>query len=577
MQALVDIHNMIMSHRFFLFALFIIIPAFVDAEDVCPFHLMSGDVTATSAYIQSSLRSPSCRPDPTSLSAKVKVRVSAFRNLSNPILESNVSVFAYAGIDPREFPGAYIAKVILENLNPNTPYYYRFVDQLGNKSPVGSMRTLPVTNVPVHFLHMSCANVNPYPVAGALYRFIRDEKPQFNIFNGDTVYSDRYWLPANFTAFNKVQKCCQFPIPSIDYFRSLYEDQRDRDYAGEGFPAALRLIPTFMTWDDHAVYDNYAGSSNNVLSIVDSLPKGSEITEVERVPPHTIEALFKSGYQAFFEFNSVKPGYVLQTEDFVPGLTHPERRIFRKFSAGPDVDVFILDLRQYRDAPVPANGTLPILPKGLPPTFFCDGPNADPVLCAIFEGPIFNQDSIREANKTLMGHPQKEWLKAGLKNSTAKFKIIVSSVMMLEMFITPSDRWEGYWKEREEIINFIESENITGVNVLVGDIHASIFSRINPGREPAIHEFTTGSIGGGTLGISLGDLSVLFAQFVTTFGANGHLLPQGAEPVIKFANLDTSNFMSVMIENKKMVVRCIGPDGKVVVDKFGNRGEYIVH
>lgn len=50
---------------------------------------------------------------------------------------------------------------------------------------------------------MSCANINPYPISGALTVHAIARKPDMTIFNGDVVYADRAWLPDKITDVSK--------------------------------------------------------------------------------------------------------------------------------------------------------------------------------------------------------------------------------------------------------------------------------------------------------------------------------------------------------------------------------------
>jgi alkaline phosphatase D len=78
---------------------------------------------------------------------------------------------------------------------------------------------------------------------------------------------------------------------------------------------------------------------------------------------------------------------------------------------------------------------------------------------------------------------QLDWLKTGLRNSPAVFKVIVNSVPITAMpsvwDFYPRDRWEGYAAQREEILRFIEEEAIPGVLWIAGDFHLSFIATIS--------------------------------------------------------------------------------------------------
>lgn len=377
----------------------------------CPFSLHSGDVTATTAIFQASFFHPSCRSNPASLSANANVEVSETSDFTTYIINSKVPVTANDGTDPRELPGSYVAKISLSDLEPSTRFYYRFTSETGIVSPVGSFKTLRAAedSSAFNFIHMSCANKNPYPIAAAIEAYVKAQDPDFAVFNGDVVYADRFWLPVD-AEFDNVTKCCRQPIPTADYYRSLYDDQRDDVYAGEGFPEVLRTVPTFFSWDDHAVVNNFAGQGADVRR-VDGDTLADMTTPADRAQEN-LALLQYLGYKAFFENNAVTPGKTLQGIDASEDLRVAETRIFRKIRPHRDVEVFILDLRQYRDVPVPFTGVLPILPLNLTVETLCNGIYF--FLCSSTRETIVNQEAFRSANKTILGSAQKKWLKKSL-------------------------------------------------------------------------------------------------------------------------------------------------------------------
>lgn len=337
-----------------------------------------------------------------------------------------------------------------------------------------------------------------------------------------------------------------------------------------------------------AVIDNYAGNGGHPRTIQETFPPGGDtpLPVVDVVPPHLMEAYYLYGYQALFEMNALPPAAALAAADPVAGLPDPDRRLFRKFRVGRHVEVFLTDLRQYRDPPTPAVGFLPVLPANLTAGELCDPANGIiAALCAAAPPPPRASSTLREANTSLLGAPQKAWLLNGLSASSATWKVVVSSVQILEWFAAPADRWEGYWRERGEVLAHLEAAGVANVLFLVGDVHASIFSRVNPGRSPPIHEVTTGPVGRSTFGAFAGPLAAPMTAFLYKYGANGHLQP-GAEDAdaagggrpVKFAAVDTPNFMAVRVSagGGVLTVRTLDAAGEVVVDGIGNRGELVL-
>lgn len=121
-----------------------------------------------------------------------------------------------------------------------------------------------------------------------------------------------------------------------------------------------------------------------------------------------------------------------------PTYTRPNASagLWHSFVVG-DAEFFVLDLRSQRDD----NG---------------DTDNSDK---SMLDGDEITDD-------------QKDWLKDGLDDSTATWKFIVSSVTG-NPTARPraTDAWKSFSTEREELQDYIEDNNITGVIMLTGDLH----------------------------------------------------------------------------------------------------------
>lgn len=102
---------------------------------------------------------------------------------------------------------------------------------------------------------------------------------------------------------------------------------------------------------------------------------------------------------------------------------------FFRHSFGP-IDIFMLDGRYHRDSP-----------------------NAP-------DGPA----------KTMLGAGQKAWLKRELKASKATFKLLVSGTGWSNAE-RPGDSWAMYLDERNELLDFIRDNKVTGCLGISGDVH----------------------------------------------------------------------------------------------------------
>jgi alkaline phosphatase D len=247
------------------------------------------------------------------------------------------------------------------------------------------------------------------------------EDPAFFLYFGDTIYADR-----------------EPRATDLEGFRHKYKENRGY----EALRNVLAATSTYNKWDDHEVYNDYAG------------------TEVDL-------DLFDAAAQAFREYMPID-------DDANPDT------LYRTFRWGADLDMIVLDERSYRDdAPDVIRGIREFvgLPETLPPD------------C---------QDTVEDPGRTMLGSEQKAFLFDWLSDTDATWKVIVNPVAIQSLLFGPYDRWEGYAAEREEILTFIRDEGISNVVFLTTDFHANIFGavRIEPfdEAEPVAYEAIAGPI-----------------------------------------------------------------------------------
>jgi alkaline phosphatase D len=105
-------------------------------------------------------------------------------------------------------------------------------------------------------------------------------------------------------------------------------------------------------------------------------------------------------------------------------------RLYRSFRRGKAMELFLLDGRQYRD----------------------------------------------HASGTLLGKQQKEWLFESLASSSALFKCVATAV---PLYGGGRDRWDGYPRERREVLRWIRQKNIKTVVFISADLHYAAVNRIS--------------------------------------------------------------------------------------------------
>ncbi len=106
---------------------------------------------------------------------------------------------------------------------------------------------------------------------------------------------------------------------------------------------------------------------------------------------------------------------------------------------------------------------------------------------------VFVLDSRGERDRAAgryLSTEQMTWLKSALEASTARFKLLMSSVPISKFDVTffspfADDRWEGYPASRAEILSHIDDRQIPGVLWVAGDFHLACSARVSldgPGK-----------------------------------------------------------------------------------------------
>ncbi len=326
------------------------------------------------------------------------------------------------------------ATVLLGGLEPGTKYRFRVVPavtpgQAVSKRLAGegleghvttappSTRSQPVTLVWSADLggQQRCRRDAPgYPI----FETMRRSGPAVALLLGDTIYGD--------------DRCPSPPnMPGADFVATSLETFRDRHRYQRGatdLVRFLREVPVVVTWDDHEVRNNFSGAHEPLMAV---------------------------GRQAFLEYWPIQ------------GLPDDPFRMHRVLRWGKDVELFVLDTRQYRSY------------NGEP-----DGPG-----------------------KSMLGMAQREWLLDGLTRSTATWKLIVSSVPVSipkpgSKLVPGIDSWAkgeegtGFANELGRIVSVIMDQPIRNVVWLTADVHFPQINAYDPDADGTadFHEFVAGPL-----------------------------------------------------------------------------------
>jgi alkaline phosphatase D len=274
--------------------------------------------------------------------------------------------------------------VVIRGLPPGTRYYYRVLLRTQGEethSPVASFVTAPHQNasVDVSFVWgadvgQGLANSPPFPA----FASIEAENPDFFIFAGDTIYGDSTTLAGP-------------PATTLEGYWAKYKENRDDLF----FQALLRRTSLVVTWDDHEVVNDFRG------------------------PYGAAELLLPLGLQAFHDYSPLSVG--------------PDK-IYRSLRWGQEVELFVLDVRQYAD------------PLTMP-----DGPT-----------------------KSALGLEQRTWLERVVKESNATWKVLVTS-SPLSILRDPQnnlhDDWANYEYELGSLLYAWQQAGVRNLVWLTADVH----------------------------------------------------------------------------------------------------------
>ena len=313
-------------------------------------------------------------------------------------------------------------------LAADTQYYYAFTNGT-DTSPIGRIRTAPApaSTAPIRFAWTGDSNAffKPYTV---LEQITADD-PQAWFYVGDTIYGD------------DPRSGSGVAMTRADYHAKYRENRDDHSLRD-----VLANVGVYTIWDDHEVTNDFWGTDSSIGAMIDA------------------------GNQAFRDYFPVREN------------GGDPQQLYRSFKWGEVAEFFLIDDRQYRDAPAyvtePAcldNGE----PATVPPAGACTTEIANPA-------------------RTYLGATQLAWLEAGLAGSTATWKFVMNGPLVSTLLFVPYDRWEGYAAERFALLDFIAANDVKNVVFLSTDIHAAIANdAVDVGQSPGPRprELVSGAIG----------------------------------------------------------------------------------
>jgi alkaline phosphatase D len=313
---------------------------------------------------------------------------------------------------------AHSVHVEVSGLEPSRWYFYRFM--AGSEvSPTGRTRTAPAAAELPPQLRFGLGSCQHFEFGYyAAHRHLAAEELDLMVFVGDYIYEgsgrpDRARRHAGGEALTLAQ-------------------YRNRHAQYKTDPDLQRLhasVPWLVTWDDHEVDNNYAGSRSETLD-----------------PDFARRRV--AAYKAYFEHMPLRER----------ARPTPTRMVLRsRHNWGRLARFHVLDGRQRRTpqaCPRPGQG----------------GANAIDERCRELFAP----------GRTMLGTAQERWFADGLAAGAERWNFIAQQTLMARATITvggrrrfSSDRWDGYPAARDRLLAAVAEGGLRSCVVLSGDAHCA--------------------------------------------------------------------------------------------------------
>jgi alkaline phosphatase D len=395
--------------------------------------IQSGDVSADSAVIWA-------RAD---RSARMQVECSTLENFRTIIGSA-----AAAALPDADFT----SKVLLRDLPAGQDIFYRVRfdshDGIAGETQLGHFRTAPAAHSNISFAWSGDTLGQGWGIdesRGGLrtYRTMLDNRPDFFIHSGDHIYADcpverELKLPDGGVWRNIVTEEKSVVAHSLEQFRGNYK----YNWLDPNFRAFHAAVPMFAQWDDHEVTNDWAPSGT--ADETGYAEDGSSL-------------MVARARRAFHEFMPMRAAPVR------------DGRIYRKIAYGPLLDIFMLDMRSYRDS-------------------------------------TFNKGD-DQGETCILGSAQLAWLKRELVASDATWKVIAAD-MPIGLFSEDAIALGDGAPERREheianLLSFMKRAGTRNTVWLTADMHYTAAHHYDPNRaafqdfEP-FWEFVSGPLHAGT-------------------------------------------------------------------------------
>lgn len=301
--------------------------------------------------------------------------------------------------------------------------------------------------------------INPDFGGMRIYEAMRSLQPDFFVHSGDNIYADgpltsSVSLPGGGVWRNIVTEEKSKVAETLAEYRGNYKynlmDTNVLKFNSE--------VPQIPQWDDHEVLNNWSPSK--------------DLSSDSRYSEKSIFTLSARAARAFQEYAPLRASAIGQD------------KVYRKYSFGPLLEVFVLDMRSYR------------------------------------AGNNYNLQTTRSEETDYLGAPQLAWLKDSLQQSKALWKVIAAD-MPLSLVVPDTTDAQGrptfensangdgpaLGRELEiaDLLSYISRTRIRNTVWITADVHYTAAIHLSPDRAQftdfhPFWEFVAGPLNAGTFG-----------------------------------------------------------------------------
>ena len=324
---------------------------------------------------------------------------------------------------------AHSVHVELNGLPNNQWFFYRF--KVGEfTSSIGKTRTFSAPGAPDQNLKIAFASCQHYELGYFnSYPHLMAEKPDLLLFLGDYIYE---YAPGR-TGIRTVDGGWCLSLADYRKRYATYKQEKE-------LQEIHASCPWLVTWDDHEVQNDYAGTQEGSVG-----------------PSTNFLKRRAAAYQAYYEHMPLRSSVL--TEGLAGMEKGAEMRIYDNYKFGNLLSISMLDTRQYRS------------PQVCTPSGKTGSGVLDPKTC----------ESLRDEGRTMLGLQQEQWLETQLQNGKDHtWNFIGQSTLFGQILLSYAegtkiwnDGWDGYPASRSKIVSQLIKHKVPNPVMLGGDVHES--------------------------------------------------------------------------------------------------------